>query len=457
MTNKRIDGLPPFAVEFLQSNPQATAIVHKFHQWLKATRRPVLGLTAAEVATFQLHLKQERVDEARRGVHWRMALRYFEWLRMRGLLPFDARRASSRSNFILPLEAERFLQSLKPTHKLATVHCYRANLRQFHIWLNVQTVSLARLKRAHTAAWMQWLYARGLHPATRLMTLQRVRCYLYWLQQQGLLTVDVDLLIQRTDLPKLPQYLPRPIPPEVDKELQRRLKKSRCPYQLGLLLMRRTGLRISELINLTYDCIRYDPKGNAMLKVPLGKMNNERLVPLDANTVKLVHKLQHRIRRRRPHLLQTDAGKRTYYHLYRLALGKACTGLSLAEPMTTHRLRHTYATSLLAGGMSIVGVMRLLGHRDYRMTLRYTAITDETVLIEYTEALKRNEQRYLPVMPTTHVASSSDPAQLLGDVVRQLQRQAKDQVRDQSKTRILVRRLCRLRTQILNLTRQGRG
>ena len=36
---------------------------------------------------------------------------------------------------------------------------------------------------------------------------------------------------------------------------------------------------------------------------------------------------------------------------------------------------HTYATELLAAGMSLPGVMRLLGHHDFRMTLRYTAIT----------------------------------------------------------------------------------
>jgi len=44
--------------------------------------------------------------------------------------------------------------------------------------------------------------------------------------------------------------------------------------------------------------------------------------------------------------------------------------LPLPEPLTTHRLRHTFATSLMNGGMSLVGIMKLLDHRDYRMTLR---------------------------------------------------------------------------------------
>jgi hypothetical protein len=46
------------------------------------------------------------------------------------------------------------------------------------------------------------------------------------------------------------------------------------------------------------------------------------------------------------------------------------------------------------GGMSLLGIMKLLGHRDFRMTLRYTQIVDETVGREYFEALSRIATRY---------------------------------------------------------------
>jgi site-specific recombinase XerD len=38
--------------------------------------------------------------------------------------------------------------------------------------------------------------------------------------------------------------------------------------------------------------------------------------------------------------------------------------LPLSERLTTHRLRHSFATSLMNGGMSLMGIMKLLGHRD---------------------------------------------------------------------------------------------
>ena len=186
----------------------------------------------------------------------------------------------------------------------------------------------------------------------------------------------------RSDLPKLPQYLPRPLSPDIDVLLQKRLRQSRCRLQLGLLLMRNTGLRIGELLRLSHRCVRSDTRGHNFLKVPLGKLDTERLVPLDAKTLRLVRRLQ-RLGRWPPRLLSRV--RRSPHSLLRdeAALRKACHGLTTPEPITSHRLRHTYATTLLAGGMSLVAIMRLLGHRDYRMTLRYAAITDETVVTEY--------------------------------------------------------------------------
>jgi integrase len=56
--------------------------------------------------------------------------------------------------------------------------------------------------------------------------------------------------------------------------------------------MRRTGLRVAELRRLERDCVREDRQGERFLKVPLGKMNNERLVPLDQATLRAIRSLQ---------------------------------------------------------------------------------------------------------------------------------------------------------------------
>jgi hypothetical protein len=132
------------------------------------------------------------------------------------------------------------------------------------------------------------------------------------------------------------------------------------------------------------------------------------------------------------------------------ALRKACHNLTTPEPITSHRLRHTYATTLLAGGMSLVAIMRLLGHRDYRMTLRYAAITDETVVTEYHTALRANEQRYALPSPSA-APSSRDPLVQLLDVIRFVQKTTRDKALDSRRTNVLVKRIRRLHADIKRL------
>jgi hypothetical protein len=79
-------------------------------------------------------------------------------------------------------------------------------------------------------------------------------------------------------------------------QLQKRLKQSDSSVALGLYLMRRTGLRVGELRRLARDCVRADHSGNHFLKVPLGKLDNERLVPLAESALAAAAELQRRAR-----------------------------------------------------------------------------------------------------------------------------------------------------------------
>lgn len=442
----------PFAAEFLQSSPASRLVVQQFDIWLRASGRPIRQLDSSELEQFLHRLAKipgKDHDHARRR---HLALNYFDWLHARELLSFDPRCTWPRSNFPLPPHAQRFLDLLKPTHKSGTLGSYQTNLRQFHIWLHANRTSFESIDRSHVESWLQWLHSRNLAAATRVHAIQNVRSYFDWLEQERLLD-SAAKLFRNSDLPKLPKYLPRPVPPDIDAVLQHRFKSSRCTFQLGLLLMRRTGLRVGELIALSYQCLRTDHAGNTFLKVPLGKLATERLIPLDQKTRKLVCRLRRLGPRRRSRLLVTATGKPTRYDLYRQALGKACRGLAFAEPMTTHRLRHTYATSLLAAGMSLPSVMRLLGHSDYRMTLRYAAITDSTVVEEFTAALARNAERYPLAATLPATAQQVEPLQLLPDLLKHLRTKAADLTLDPAATRALAQRIRRLQADLRRFLR----
>jgi site-specific recombinase XerD len=454
-TRRKSFQLTPFATEFLETNKASRVVVREFDLWLKASFRPIRQLDVPEIELFLQRLAKTTNLERTRIQRRALALKYFDWLHAHDLLGFDPRCAWPRSNFQLPPHAQRFLELLKPTHSLSTVRSHQTNLRQFHIWLHANHVSVADIQRSHFESWLQWLHGRNLAACTRAHAIQNVRAYVEWLQDERILAVPATALIRETDLPKLPKYLPRPVPPDIDEELQRRFRSSGCTYQLGLLLMRRTGLRIGELMMLPYQCVRTDHHGNTLLKVPLGKLATERLVPLDPPTARLVSRLRRNGPRRRSLLLVSPAGKKTRYELYRQALAKACRRLSFAEPMTTHRLRHTYATSLLAAGMSLPSVMRLLGHTDYRMTLRYAAITDSTVFAEFAAALQHNADRYPTVIVTKEAISKPRPTEMLPDVIRHVQKYAADNSLDARATRTLVQRLRRLNLDLRKFLRRS--
>jgi hypothetical protein len=97
-----------------------------------------------------------------------------------------------------------------------------------------------------------------------------------------------------------------------------------------------------------------------------------------------------------------------------------------------------------------MGVMKLLGHRDYRMTLRYTEITLETVGKEYRAALTQLETRYRIAL-TTPGPVQLDPDEALGDIIRWVQKRAGQSVDQQKRASALVKRLKRIREEVGDL------
>ncbi len=319
----------------------------------------------------------------------------------------------------LPTTVRRYVATLEPTRRATTCYTYQSQLRGFHRWLKDNRLHLDQLDRGHITRWLVYRSQQGVRAVTRTCEIATVRMYLRWLREQGIIPTDADELIRRTDLPRVPRYLPRPLPPEIDQELQIRLHRSGNPLHKALLLTRRTGLRIGELINLEFDCIRTDCQGRRFLEVRPGKSNNERLVPLDDAAVELVEYFRRQGNTPRSRLLTSTAGVKAQRAAYLRAIRNVCRGLEIPDNMTVHRLRHTYATSLLSAGMSLTSVMKLLGHANYQMTLRYADTIQETVSKEYLEALTELEKRNQEKLCATGVEMFV-PAQAIADVVRWL-------------------------------------
>ena len=73
----------------------------------------------------------------------------------------------------------------------------------------------------------------------------------------------------------------------------------RDPHVLGwmaalrfFLLLRHTGMRVGEGVDLACDCLHASGPDHWTIHVPLGKLKTERMVPVDSFTRDLVHRLR---------------------------------------------------------------------------------------------------------------------------------------------------------------------
>jgi hypothetical protein len=176
----------------------------------------------------------------------------------------------------------------------------------------------------------------------------------------------------------------------------------------ALLLARATGVRIGELCDLELDCVHEVPGQGAWLKVPLGKLATERMVPLDDDTVEIIDRivalrspgrpLRHPRDGRLVDFLLTHQGRRVAASTLRAELQRAPEDAGIG-PVVPHQLRHTFATALVNAGCSLQSLMVMLGHVSAEMSLRYGRLFDATVRADYEKALALAKDRLGPVLP----------------------------------------------------------
>jgi integrase len=211
-------------------------------------------------------------------------------------------------------------------------------------------------------------------------------------------------LVFRDDTPKLPRALPRYLPVDVDRRLTETLttRPENTLAAAALRLQRACGLRIGELLDLELDCVHDLPEHGSWLKVPLGKLDTERMIPIDTEIGDLIDQIidlrspgramPHPRYRRPAQFLFTHHGRRLGQQAVRTELSRAAQ-LAGLDHITPHQLRHTYATALVNAGVSLQALMALLGHASAEMSLRYGRLFDTTVKDEYERALDLAKQQ----------------------------------------------------------------
>jgi len=313
-----------------------------------------------------------------------------------------------------------YLERLQGTHARSSVQGTASELAHFGRFLARHDPGLASLalldRQRHIEPYLNQVAAAVNHrtgqpiaASTARARIQSVGIFLDAMAEWGWPEAPARRLIFPRDSPKLPHPLPRYLPPDSERVLLAALEDSpNRLYADALLLLRATGMRIGELVDLELDCVHEVPGSGAWLKIPLGKLLTERMVPIDEETLKLIDRitvhrspgrpLRHPRTGKLADFLLTHQGRRVSADTLREELHRAAAEAGL-DAVVPHQLRHTYATALVNAGCSLQALMALLGHVSAEMSLRYGRLFDATVRDEYTRALALAKTRLGPVLP----------------------------------------------------------
>lgn len=362
------------------------------------------------------------------------------------------------------------VQLLATTLRPATAKQYRHTVRLFIGYLKERCPEVRspnQLRRdPHLLGWFEFLWMRRTRhtgkpwcAVTRAAHLIRLRRLLDLLADHAL-PPRPGLLVSG-DIPRGDQVLPRPLTPEDDARLLEELRRRTTDlYANALLLTRLTGMRIGEAANLAADCLQHLQNDQWALHVPIGKLHNERWVPVDDEARVIVARLRY-LRTLPPAapadlLLPRPSGLQELCGDMRKTLCDAAAAAGITAHIVPHQLRHTYATSLLRAGISLPALMKLLGHRTANMTLRYVEITQQDLQREF--HLARTKPRHLlPIAIATAQSPSSDVhtrhvRESVSECVRLIEQFAEQNPSaDQRGLALLVRRLVRIRSQFAKI------
>jgi integrase/recombinase XerD len=292
-------------------------------------------------------------------------------------------------DFVAYLELERGLSR-------NTLEAYRSDLLQYGAWLQAHDKTALTVGHSDLAAFVATLAAGGdgKAPAASTTIQRKVAClrsFYRHLRREELL--DRDPTAELKGPPRgrrLPQVLTR-------DEVALLLSQPRggSPAALRdralLELMYACGLRASEAVGIRLDEVDLD---EGVLRAN-GKGSKERLVPIGSKAVAALFAWLTVGRpelvgiKEEPHVFVNQRGQGlTRQGLYKIVQRHARSA-GLADRMSPHTLRHTFATHLLAGGCDLRSLQEMLGHADIATTQIYTHLSADRLRDVYFAAHPR--------------------------------------------------------------------
>jgi len=293
------------------------------------------------------------------------------------------------------MELRDYIDYIKYERKLSleTVKNYKYDLEKFLLFLKekgIFDINLVTTKDIED--YLATL--KNFSPKTVSRNITSINNFMLFLLKEKKIDFNPCEFIDR---PKLNKNLPTVLSiEEVDKLLDIPLK-TKYDYRNKAMLeiLYGSGLRISELINLTTRDVDFE---NAVIRC-LGKGSKERIVPINDY---IIHYLKLYLDKRNLFLIKgqndylflNNHGKQMTRQGFLKNLQKILNEKNITKHVTPHTLRHSFATHILSGGADLRSIQLLLGHSDISTTKIYTHISHEKVKDDYKQFHPRGKKEW---------------------------------------------------------------
>lgn len=317
---------------------------------------------------------------------------------------------------------QKFLSRNKFTLEGALTYLkYIPNFINYILELEPLWNDLKQLEREHIGKYIEWLNIYTEENLTRKqsnpekyhrMALTLIRKFLMDIQMREYEIApykDIRKLIFFDDMPTLkkkPYDNINHVPDMVLEQLFRYIKYLNKDIQVIILIMYKTGLRISDTLNLRQDCllrinnkywVETDVKKTYVIKhrIPI----DDELASLIAMLIDTSKKNSNMDNNPKSLIFVRCTGKRKGKTYRRDSISRALNEMALKYNIideignkfhfNNHAFRHTYAIKLLNNGTDIFTVQELLAHASPEMTLHYAKLLDNTKRKAFDNAVKQ--------------------------------------------------------------------
>ena len=274
-----------------------------------------------------------------------------------------------------------------------TRQAYERDLRLFCKTLGFKNSdALVNVSREQITGYMTQLKEKGLAAATIARKLAAIKAFYRFMTAEGYMDANPAEVVEAgTKGIKLPRVLS-------EDEVVRLLSQPDITTAEGfrdrtmLEVLYATGMRVSELINLTLERVDLNMK----YIIAFGKGSKERIVPLGSVAAEFLQQYLEKVRPKLTHEERNtnivflafgghELTRQRFWQIIRAYGRKA----SINKALTPHILRHSFATHLLDNGADLRSVQELLGHSDISTTQIYTHLTNKRLRDIYAKAHPR--------------------------------------------------------------------